>query len=96
MHRRIERKLNRRTVWVGVVTRYELGGLAAARAARLTHLATAATDGTSAASLVGAAEWHSNADVPDSRGYQNRPGDRAPWRSSDHDPLVVGFRLRKP
>lgn len=46
--------------------------------------------------LVGAAEWHSNADEPDSRGYQNRPGDRAPWRSSDHDPLVVGFRLRKP
>lgn len=46
--------------------------------------------------LIGAAEWHSNADEPDSRGYQNRPGDRAPWRSSDHDPLVVGFRLRKP
>lgn len=49
-----------------------------------------------AARLVGAAEWHSNADEPDSRGYQARPGDRAPWRSSDHDPLVVGFRLRKP
>lgn len=49
-----------------------------------------------AARLVGAAEWHSNADEPDSRGYQTRPGDRAPWRSSDHDPLVVGFRLRKP
>ncbi len=49
-----------------------------------------------AARLAGAAEWHSNADEPDSRGYQSRPGDRAPWRSSDHDPLVVGFRLRKP
>lgn len=49
-----------------------------------------------AARLVGAAEWHSNADEPDSRGYQNRPGDRTPWRSSDHDPLVVGFRLQKP
>ncbi len=49
-----------------------------------------------AARLVGAAEWHSNADEPDSRGYQARPGDRAPWRSSDHDPLVVGFRLQKP
>lgn len=49
-----------------------------------------------AARLVGAAEWHSNADEPDSRGYQNRPGERTPWRSSDHDPLVVGFRLRKP
>jgi uncharacterized protein len=51
---------------------------------------------TLAARLVGAAEWHSNADEPDSRGYQQRPNDRSPWRSSDHDPLVVGFRLRKP
>lgn len=49
-----------------------------------------------AARLVGAAEWHSNADEPDSRGYQARPGDRTPWRSSDHDPLVVGLRLRRP
>ncbi len=49
-----------------------------------------------AARLVGAAEWHSNADEPDSRGYQVRPNDRSPWRSSDHDPLVVGFRLRTP
>lgn len=49
-----------------------------------------------AARLVGAAEWHSNADEPDSRGYQARPGDRSPWRSSDHDPLVVGLRLRQP
>jgi predicted extracellular nuclease len=49
-----------------------------------------------AARLAGAAEWHSNADEPDSRGYQTRPGDRTPWRSSDHDPLVAGFRLRKP
>ena len=46
--------------------------------------------------LAGAAEWHSNADEPDSRGYQTRPQDRAPWRSSDHDPLVIGLRLRKP
>ena len=49
-----------------------------------------------AARLVDAAEWHSNADEPDSRGYQEAPGQRGPWRSSDHDPLVVGFRLRKP
>ena len=49
-----------------------------------------------AARRVGAAEWHTNADEPDSRGYQSRPGDRSPWRSSDHDPLVVGFRLRNP
>jgi predicted extracellular nuclease len=49
-----------------------------------------------ASRLAGAAEWHSNADEPDSRGYQDRPGDRGPWRSSDHDPLVVGLRLRRP
>jgi len=46
--------------------------------------------------LVGAAEWHSNADEPDSRGYQAQPKAAGPWRSSDHDPLVVGFRLRRP
>jgi uncharacterized protein len=51
---------------------------------------------TLAARLVGAAEWHSNADEPESRGYQQQPGNRSPWRSSDHDPLVVGFQLRKP
>lgn len=49
-----------------------------------------------AARLVGAAEWHTNADEPDSRGYQEAPAQRGPWRSSDHDPLVVGFRLRAP
>ena len=49
-----------------------------------------------ASRLAGAAEWHSNADEPDSRGYQDRPGDRGPWRSSDHDPLVIGLRLRRP
>jgi predicted extracellular nuclease len=49
-----------------------------------------------AARLVGAAEWHTNADEPDSRGYQEAPAQRGPWRSSDHDPLVTGFRLRTP
>lgn len=49
-----------------------------------------------AARLRGAAEWHSNADEPESRGYQEAPAQTAPWRSSDHDPLVVGFRLRAP
>lgn len=44
--------------------------------------------------LRGAAEWHTNADEPDSRGYQEAPTQRGPWRSSDHDPLVLGFRLR--
>jgi predicted extracellular nuclease len=42
--------------------------------------------------LRGAAEWHVNADEPDDAGYAGRnvPG---PWRSSDHDPLVLGFDL---
>ena len=40
----------------------------------------------------GAAEWHINADEPDSVGYAagNQPG---PWRSSDHDPLLLGLDL---
>ncbi|MGH8053836.1 MAG: ExeM/NucH family extracellular endonuclease [Stenotrophomonas sp.] len=43
-----------------------------------------------AARLKGAAEWHINADEADDAGYQDRnvPG---PWRSSDHDPLLLGF-----
>ena len=42
--------------------------------------------------LRGAAEWHINADEPDSAGYAsgNEPG---PWRSSDHDPLLLGLDL---
>lgn len=42
--------------------------------------------------LRGAAEWHSNADEPEDAGYAKRnvPG---PWRSSDHDPLLLGFDL---
>lgn len=46
--------------------------------------------------LAGAAEWHSNADEPSVRGYRDSPQDLTPRRSSDHDPLVVGLRLRKP
>lgn len=44
-----------------------------------------------AARLAGAAKWHSNADEPE------REDDAAtdPWRSSDHDPLLVGFRLAR-
>ncbi|WP_342316463.1 ExeM/NucH family extracellular endonuclease [Lysobacter sp. FW306-1B-D06B] len=41
--------------------------------------------------LRGAAEWHVNADEPDASGY--RAGGVGPWRSSDHDPLVLGFDL---
>jgi predicted extracellular nuclease len=42
--------------------------------------------------LKGAREWHSNADEPDAAGYadSNTPG---PWRSSDHDPMLLGFDL---
>lgn len=45
-----------------------------------------------AARLRGAGEWHINADLPADAGYQGRdlPG---PWRSSDHDPLLLGFDL---
>ncbi|HRP72935.1 MAG TPA: ExeM/NucH family extracellular endonuclease [Luteimonas sp.] len=49
-----------------------------------------------AARLAGAAEWHSNADEPDNVGYRGPNGREhagMPWRSSDHDPLVVGLDL---
>ncbi|TWI13394.1 ExeM/NucH family extracellular endonuclease [Aerolutibacter ruishenii] len=46
-----------------------------------------------AADLRGAAEWHANADEPRSAGY--RDGGDGPWRSSDHDPLLLGFDLRR-
>ncbi len=43
--------------------------------------------------LRGAAEWHINADEQDAQGYAN--GDPAVRsRSSDHDPLLLGFDLR--
>jgi hypothetical protein len=65
----------------------------AAQIGRLDH---ALLSPSLAARLAGAAEWHTNADEPESRGYQDRPDDRALWRSSDHDPLIVGLRLRTP
>lgn len=42
--------------------------------------------------LRGAAEWHVNVDLPEQDGYRERnlPG---PWRSSDHDPLLLGLEL---
>lgn len=42
--------------------------------------------------LRGAAEWHINADESDAVGYAqgNAPG---PWRSSDHDPMLIGLDL---
>ncbi|MGH8081833.1 MAG: ExeM/NucH family extracellular endonuclease [Lysobacter sp.] len=44
-----------------------------------------------AARLRGAMEWHTNADEPESAGY--RDGGAGPWRSSDHDPVLLGFDL---
>ncbi|HEV7272495.1 ExeM/NucH family extracellular endonuclease [Pseudoxanthomonas sp.] len=42
--------------------------------------------------LRGAAEWHINADEQDAQGYAE--GDAStPYRSSDHDPLLLGFDL---
>ena len=42
--------------------------------------------------LRGAAEWHINADEQDAQGYAD--GDASvPYRSSDHDPLLLGFDL---
>lgn len=49
-----------------------------------------------AARLAGAAEWHTNADEPVTVGYRERPDAAGPWRSSDHDPLLLGLRLRRP
>ena len=43
-----------------------------------------------AARLAGAAEWHANADEQDASGYQ-KGNVEGPWRSSDHDPLLLGF-----
>ncbi len=45
-----------------------------------------------AARVAGAAKWHSNADEPVDTREREASG---PWRSSDHDPLVVGLRLRR-
>lgn len=42
--------------------------------------------------LRGAVEWHANADESEAAGY--RAGGEGPWRSSDHDPLLLGFDLR--
>jgi predicted extracellular nuclease len=49
-----------------------------------------------AARLRGAAEWHSNADAPYLAGYRGADptADPTPWRSADHDPLLLGFDLR--
>jgi uncharacterized protein len=57
-------------------------------------LATSSAD----AQVVGAAEWHINADEPSVIDYNTefKPDDRytpTPYRSSDHDPVVLGVDL---
>ena len=47
--------------------------------------------GITAARVAGAAKWHINADEPADMRERETAG---PWRSSDHDPLVVGLQLR--
>lgn len=42
--------------------------------------------------LKGAVEWHSNADEADGEGYAGSDV-AGPWRSSDHDPMLIGFDL---
>ena len=68
----------------------------AAQAGRLDHvfLSPAFAD-----RLRGAEIWHSNADEPANLGYRaTNSGETpaTPWRSSDHDPILVGFDLRDP
>ncbi|WP_330969052.1 ExeM/NucH family extracellular endonuclease [Lysobacter sp. A3-1-A15] len=46
-----------------------------------------------AARLRGAAYWHANADEPRAAGYRDPDSAGTPWRSSDHDPLLLGLEL---
>ncbi|MCL1636089.1 ExeM/NucH family extracellular endonuclease [Luteimonas sp. SX5] len=48
--------------------------------------------------LGGVAEWHINADEAGNVGYRediSAENTATPWRSSDHDPLLTGFDLRR-
>lgn len=67
-----------------------------AQAGRLDH---ALLSPALAARLQAASAWHSNADEASNVAHQaGNGGDQAakPWRSSDHDPVVVDLRLRTP
>lgn len=67
-----------------------------AAAGRLDHVLLSPTLG---ARLQDAGIWHSNADeasnVVDLPGNGGQPA-TGPWRASDHDPVIVGLRLRTP
>jgi len=48
-----------------------------------------------AEALTAAAKWHVNADEPGAFAYDGALGrEPGPWRSSDHDPMLLGFDLR--
>jgi hypothetical protein len=61
------------------------------QAGRLDH---ALLDASLALRLRGAAEWHVNADEAEYFDYRNEAAS-GPWRASDHDPLLLGFDLRR-
>lgn len=66
-----------------------------AQAGRLDH---AMLSPQMAALLKGAAKWHSNSDealVFAYDGAQGQAVQATPWRSSDHDPMLLGFDLGK-
>ena len=68
----------------------------AAQAGRLDH---ALLSPALAERLRGAEIWHSNADESSKIGYRAANGMEqlsTPWRSSDHDPILIGFELRDP
>jgi predicted extracellular nuclease len=58
-------------------------------AGRLDH---ALLNAAAAARLRGAVEWHVNADEAEAFDYRGEAA-TGPWRSSDHDPLLLGFAL---
>lgn len=62
------------------------------------YLDHALASGSLAPQVAGAAEWHSNADEPETIDYnlgdtQQDPYRKNAYRASDHDPLVVGLNL---
>jgi len=63
----------------------------AGQSARLDH---ALVDAGLARRVRGAAKWHANADESVRFEYGNDPG-TGPWRSSDHDPMLLGFDLAR-
>jgi predicted extracellular nuclease len=62
------------------------------------YLDHALTTSALSATVTGVTEWHVNADEPEFLDYntEDRPDDLfspTPFRSSDHDPVIIGFDL---